>query len=333
MKVEHANKIYVYFAVFHDRELFETLYNLIDTADNPKDIIFGIYFLYEQDHVKDVFDQYIKNFDNEFRVRYEKITPENITDVIGLAKGRIKAYSMCQGEEYRLLIDGHMQFTESWDTKLKRKLEIAYERNITKPIICGYAGSYGLDENGRRCDHPNENIRNIRYQYFIDQETQNEYTAVSKFDWHDRLQPHIASAPNPEGDEIIPAVRFSGNFSFCKYNIVEHLPEWVIFEDEEMPWSSNLHAAGFTFVFPLFDEPVVMHLYMGAKEPYDIQQTRDQIEWYYPDYDQLQKMKYDNICNYLDDPDNYDKIRKYEDFARINLIKGKLQEYYVPENF
>ena len=330
MKVAHADKIYVYFAVFHDNQVYETIYNCIDKADNYENLVFGIYHIYANDEMVKLLDDYVDRFDVEFRIWHEKITKENIEEKIGLAKGRINAYSMYQGEEYSMLIDGHMMFTEGWDTKLKRKLAIAYERNVQKPILCGYAGSFALDQNGQRVMHPNETIRNIRYQYFIAHGTENEYTAVSKFDWHDRLQPHIASAPNPEGDEIIPATRFSGNFSFSKYNLVEHLPEWIIFEDEEMPWSINLFAEGFNFVFPLFDEPVVMHLYMGTKEPYDIQQTRDQIEWYYPDYDLLQKMKYNNICNYLADPKNDWKIKKYENYAKIN---DKLIEMYVPNEW
>jgi len=332
VKEDNVDKIYVYFACFNDSEVCPTISNCILSADQPENLVFGIYFQYTKNYMRYAFKDFISQFDNEFRVDYEHITEDNIVDIIGLAKGRIKSYAMCQDEEYKMLIDGHMMFANGWDTKIKEKHKIADDRGITKPIINGYAGLYYFDDEGNRVPHFRKELTNLRYQYFVVDDENDIHQKMMRFNWHDRLPTHVMTDLNPNGDEIVPNVRFSGNFSFSRYNLVEHLPEWVIFEDEEMPWTINLFDAGFNFVFPLFDEPTIMHLYMG-REPFDVQSTRDQIEFLYPDYQALQQQKYDNVSNYLDDPNNYDKIIKYQEYAKVKILSGKTIDRYVPNNF
>jgi len=57
------------------------------------------------------------------------------------------------------------------------------------------------------------------------------------------------------------------------------------------------------------------------------------IEFYIEDIPQFLKQKDDNIERYLDDKANQSKIAKYEKYARVRILNGETQEYYVPKDF
>ena len=252
--------------------------------------------------------------------------------LIGLAKGRKRAYTLRKDENFALLIDGHSKFGWHWDTKLiTRYLEA--ETITRKPILHGYAGYYVLGPNQERLWHKDEHMRQIRYQYYVNYREDDPDQMRAKFKWHDRLPTFVITKENPDTDELIPNVKFSGNFSFTRYDICKHLPDWVLFEDEEIPWSINLFDAGYSFVFPSFKEPIVAHLYMGTAEPYPARESRDNIEYYLTDVPKFLKMKDNNIDNFLDDPNNTEKIKNYEQYARVEILNGTTKEYYVPKTF
>ena len=73
---------------------------------------------------------------------------------------------------------------------------------------------------------------------------------------------------------------------------------------------------------------------MGATEPWETaRETRDNIEFYLEDLPAFLKMKDDNINKFLDDPDNLEKITNYEKYAKVRILNGETEEYYVPKNF
>lgn len=327
------NKIFVYFACFHDNEVIPTIKDAYKTATLPQNIVFGIDFQYIREDIKDDFLDFV-NKNPQFDIRYKltKYTPDNLMSLIGLAKGRKRAYTLRKDENFALLIDGHSKFGWHWDTKLiTRYLEA--ETITRKPILHGYAGYYVLGPNQERLWHKDEHMRQIRYQYYVNYREDDPDQMRAKFKWHDRLPTFVITRENPDTDELIPNVKFSGNFSFTRYDICKHLPDWVLFEDEEIPWSINLFDAGYSFVFPSFKEPILAHLYMGTAEPYPARESRDNIEYYLTDVPKFLKMKDNNIDNFLDDPNNTEKIKNYEQYARVEILNGTTKEYYVPKTF
>ena len=170
-------------------------------------------------------------------------------------------------------------------------IDILKAESLTeKPILHGYAGYYVLEKGTRNRLFLDGHMSTIRYQYYVNYREDDPEQMEAKFKWHDRLPTFVITRENPDTDELIPNVKFSGNFSFTRYDICEHLPDWVLFEDEEIPWSINLFDAGYSFVFPSFREPVIGHLYMGATDPWETaRQTRDNIEFYIEDIPQFFK--------------------------------------------
>jgi hypothetical protein len=327
------NKIFVYFACFHDNEVIPTIKDAYKTATLPQNVVFGIDFQWMDKQIKDDFVDWVER-NPQYNIRY-KLTEYkvgNFWDLIGLAKGRKRAYELKEDEPFALLIDGHSKFGLHWDTKLITKY-LKAEEITDKPILHGYAGYYVLGPNQERLWHRDEYMRQIRYQYYVNYREDDPDQMRAKFKWHDRLPTFVITRENPDTDDLIPNVKFSGNFSFTRYDICKHLPDWVLFEDEEIPWSINLFDAGYSFVFPSFKEPIVAHLYMGTAEPYPARESRDNIEFYLDDLESFLRTKDENINKFLDDPANKSKIERYEKYARVKILNGTTEEYYVPKTF
>lgn len=328
-----SNKIFVYFACFHDSEVIPTIIDAYETATLPQNVVFGIDFQWMDKQIKNDFVDWVER-NPQYNIRY-KLTEYkvgNFWELIGLAKGRKRAYELRENEPFALLIDGHSKFGWHWDTKLIHRY-LKSEEITDKPILHGYAGYYVLGPNQERLWHRDQYMRQIRYQYYVNYREDDPDQMRAKFKWHDRLPTFVITRENPDTDELIPNVKFSGNFSFTRYDICKHLPDWVLFEDEEIPWSINLFDAGYSFVFPSFKEPIVAHLYMGTAEPYPARESRDNIEFYLDDLESFLRTKDENINKFLDDPANKNKIEKYENYARVKILNGTTEEYYVPKTF
>ena len=327
------NKIFVYFACFHDSEVIPTIIDAYKTATLPQNVYFGIDFQYTREDIKDDFVDWVeKNPQYNIKYRLTEYTKDNLMSLIGLAKGRKRAYELREDEPFALLIDGHSKFGWHWDTKLIHRY-IKAESITEKPILHGYAGYYVLEKGTRNRVWLPGHMSTIRYQYYVNYREDDPEQMEAKFKWHDRLPTFVITRENPDTDELIPNVKFSGNFSFTRYDICEHLPDWVLFEDEEIPWSINLFDAGYSFVFPSFKEPIVAHLYMGTAEPYPARESRDNIEFYLDDLESFLRTKDENINRFLDDPTNKNKIEKYEKYARVKILNGTTEEYYVPKTY
>jgi len=328
-------KIYLYFACFHDSEVVPTIIDAYKTATLPHRIHFGIDFQYANDEIVEAFVGFVESHP-EYDISYKltKYTNENFKELIGLAKGRKRASTMRrEDDEYWMLIDGHTKFGYHWDTKLIKLHEEA-EQLCEKPILNGYAGNYVVTEIGRnRIWLPNF-MNTIRYQYYVEKRDEDPEQMVARFSWHDNLPTFSIAHDNPPAPGLYPNVKFSGNFSFCKYNVTDYLPDWVLFEDEEIPWTVELYDAGFSLVFPSLEEPLIGHLYMGGASPWlHARETRDNIEFYVEDLPAFLKTKDDNINNWLNDPANKEKIENFEKYAKVRLLDGEFIEYYIPKDF
>ena len=323
----------MYFACFHDNEVIPTIKDAYKTATLPQNVVFGIDFQWIDKQIKNDFVDWVeRNPQYNIKYRLTEYKVGNFWELIGLAKGRKRAYELREDEPFALLIDGHSKFGWHWDTKLINRY-LKAEEITDKPILHGYAGYYVLGPNQERLWHRDEYMRQIRYQYYVNYREDDPDQMRAKFKWHDRLPTFVITRENPDTDELIPNVKFSGNFSFTRYDICKHLPDWVLFEDEEIPWSINLFDAGYSFVFPSFKEPIVAHLYMGTAEPYPARESRDNIEFYLDDLESFLRTKDENINRFLDDPTNKNKIEKYEKYARVKILNGTTEEYYVPKTY
>lgn len=130
------SKIFVQIASYRDPEVVPTIKDLLENADNPQDLTFGIC---NQFHEEDEWTL------DEWR-EDERFTIQDIpwNESKGLCWARSEIQKMWKGEEWTLQIDSHHRFAEGWDTKL---IEMAEMVEVEKPIITSYAGMYSPKDN------------------------------------------------------------------------------------------------------------------------------------------------------------------------------------------
>ena len=87
------NKIFVYFACFHDSEVIPTIIDAYNTATLPQNVVFGIDFQWMDEKIKNDFVDWVeRNPQYNIKYRLTEYKQGNFWELIGLAKGRKRAY-------------------------------------------------------------------------------------------------------------------------------------------------------------------------------------------------------------------------------------------------
>lgn len=170
-----GEKIFVSIAAFEDKALLKTIKNILENADNPDDIIFGLALNYK------VYPD-LSEFNDTVKVIYDKQF-----DFPGIVKMRNEIRKLITDEVYFLGLDAHTVCKKSWDTKLikdineltidDKKVIISSQINMdwsdltprTKWNMGGsWSNGWGLD--GHPEENPDtlfENITMINDKYFL----------------------------------------------------------------------------------------------------------------------------------------------------------------------
>lgn len=101
--------IFVSIASYRDLELTKTIRSIINNADNPQDLYFGVV---DQDHRNKWADlSFVPN------LKHVKI---HFKDAKGAGYARKLATELYDGQDFFFQTDSHMRFAKGWDTKLKQ---------------------------------------------------------------------------------------------------------------------------------------------------------------------------------------------------------------------
>ena len=125
-------KVYVQFASFLDPQLIPTIHDMLEKADNPEALTFGICWQYGDDEDPNTFDG-IHTF-RVYKAHYSEST--------GLGWARHITNALWAGEEFTLQLDSHHRFALHWDTMLMEDFKQAQEMGFKKPVITTYTPQY-----------------------------------------------------------------------------------------------------------------------------------------------------------------------------------------------
>jgi hypothetical protein len=312
-------KIYVSIPCLHiDEELENTITSCFLNAENPELINIGIAFIgnyefYEKFNSK---FSHSKNIKTKF---YE------LDGNLGVAKGRILAASMYEEEDYYLQVDSHMLFDKYWDYFLIEKMKKAKkEFKKDKIILTAYAGAYKYVDIGNK-NYSVQIIKNqFGYTYWIKNEFFVEERSIPKWshDW--------ANAD----DNFLPMAKISAHMMFADGDLAKnlHIPENLIFWEEEIIQSIELINDGYTLVFPGI-ECFIYHLYHDQITNVKGYRTSNA-----PLYDEaglgwqniVKKIEL-NFLEYL--KNNPEKVKKYEHYIGFDLLKGTTENRNIPKYF
>ncbi len=126
--------IFVSIASFRDTQCIDTLKNLYYNSDNPQNIYCGIF---TQIDIKNE-NEYCFDMDFPYNTNIRRLVIK-YQEAKGPLWARVKIIkNLFQNEKYFFMIDAHTSFKKSWDTNLKKYLNILKEKGVNKPILSGY---------------------------------------------------------------------------------------------------------------------------------------------------------------------------------------------------
>ena len=130
------NTIFVQIASYRDPELNSTLTDLLEKADNPKNLHICIAHQHSTEDEWDIIPIGIKD-----KCKFT-ILDIDYTESEGACWARNKIQQEYQGEKYTLQLDSHHRFIEGWDTECIDMLVKLQEKGYNKPLLTSYIPSY-----------------------------------------------------------------------------------------------------------------------------------------------------------------------------------------------
>jgi len=309
--------IYVSTATLDDSATEDSILNLFKNATYPERIFVGLYCSTES---KSFYKKLVKSFKGKnVKFYYNKLTPKSF-DFYGTGQARIRSMSMYSGQDYVLQCDSHTNFEQGWDeTLINIFKEAKSELKHDKIVLTAYLGLYNYTSNGidiidSRARYPFYSIGffNDNYAKWIDLPLLEE--------------PH--NYPN----KFYPCVKFNGNFAFGDKEFAKNPGTFkdAFFYDEEIVQGINLINSGFYMVYPNMHLPIT-HLYgdhaneFGGKRKYFIEYLSEKDNVF---LHEIAAKRYHSLI------ENKEYVKKYENYARINLRLGLYKDnFYIPKDY
>jgi len=305
-----------------DTETSATVRNAIESAEFPERVFIGVSF-------KDLNKKEYKRV-LALKEKYPNITVEFIKlkkrDVsqYGTGDGRYRAQQLYSGQDYMLQVDSHTYFDKDWDSYLIKSFkEFKQETNIEKIVLTSYVPYYSYMPERRR--HEGESFL-PRYPHLIVDEFFLNY--IPK--WNDNLL--------PEGvylEKFLPCVKFNGAFAFGDKNFINNTGVFkdAIFYDEELIQGINLIGDGFALVFLNVKDFPIAHLYGDDINEFGGERTFFGDLLSPKKHEEVSNKGAYNYLNFILDPKNSEKVKKYEKYAKMDVRRGPLLNNYIPKDF
>jgi hypothetical protein len=251
--VSGDDKIFIQIASYRDPDIFNTVNDCMNQAEDPSKLIFGIFDQYgpENKHL-DLYDR------DNFRVIR---TPFYASSGLGYARNMIQRLYFDGDAEYTMQLDSHMRFSRGWDTKLKNMLHATGSK---KPIVSHYCTPFTFSQKKQEYLQRKELFKMycLRFnpggtisfrQHRVKEEERSEKPLPSMFvsgHFYFTLASHIKEYPyDPSlyfaGDEICLAIRSwtkgwdiftpTENVVFHNYTREERVCHW---SDQKMSYGS-----------------------------------------------------------------------------------------------
>lgn len=310
--------IFVSIAAMDDTELVPTVLNALNSAKYPERIRVGVGIA----ALKDTdYKRLLKLNDSRIRCSFTKIK-KNRFDDLGVGKGRLRAAALYRDEDYFFQVDCHTHFAQDWDEFMVNLYEEAKAAaKSDKVVMTNYIGTYKYHPERR----PIDNMERTAYPYY--QPGNLWVTAIPR--WGD-----YPLGPN-HPDKFYPSVKFNAACAFGDHNFAKNTgynPD-LMFYDEEIVCSVELYNAGFSLVFPNLKWFPITHLNGDDRNSFGGQRL------FVTDYlkpalkREFDVRQIDGYKAYVTNPDNQQKIRKYEKYAKLSLKHGAAKAEYMPKDY
>jgi hypothetical protein len=303
-----------------DQELEHTIHSAINNADDPSRLYFGIAMVGNLDFFEYISERLAK-YSKNIKIKYF-----NIVDNFGVGKGRILANSFYNDQDYVLQIDAHTRLAPGWDTNMINSFKDALKfTNNNKTILTGLPGPYSYINNNDNAAYPINVTNYLGYpiwqqdQYIIE-----KYNIIPKWE-KVAFQDTSSKIINLfEKNGFVPVPKISAAFIFSNSEFIKNqgISEDFLFWEEEILQSIELINSGFTLLYT----PNIQCIYHLYSKNISTKGHRDSFQFLF-DQNIITKSYFietikNNFFRYLNNPDNASRIKRFEEYAKINLLSG-----------
>lgn len=234
------DKIFIQIASYRDSQLIPTIKDILNTAEHPENLTFGICWQHDE-------TENLNEFINDPRF---KIIDVDYKDSKGCCWARNKTQQLYNGEKYTMQIDSHMRFVQNWDSLCIEMIEDLFSRGYKKPMLTGYPPSFIADRDPEsRMSWPIKVI----FKKFYDQGVV-DLDPVKLDGWENLTFPVMAKY-------------FSAGFAFTIGDFCKEVPydPNFFFRGEEISMSIRLYTSGYDFFHP--HRIILWHEYTRSSAP------------------------------------------------------------------
>ncbi len=313
---ENNNTIYISIPCLgYDPELINTIETAYNNAKDPNNINIGISFTGN------------KSFYEEITNKYPKIKTKYYTyeENSGVGNGRISALSMYDNEDYFLQIDSHSNFSLNWDKYLiDRYIEAKSIFNSDKIVFSGVLPNY--EYIGKRI----VSKKQLRYPLYA-----KDNFMSGSIPWTYAEDPYdIGLYDILKETGFLPLIKIAAGFMFGSKYLANNLgiSKEIIFWEEEVLQTINLIDSGFIMVYP-GKESAISHFYI-PKDRQRLSLNKDgDRESVFSIIKNTEQAILKNYYSFILNPKNEGKVKRYEEYANIDLLLGPKDEGYYPDSY
>jgi hypothetical protein len=312
-KKKNSSTIFVQIASYRDPELLPTIRDLLDNADHPENLRFGIAWQHSPYEAFDDISEYLN--DSRFRiidVDYRK------------SQGACWARNLLQkeynGEDYTLQLDSHHRFVKGWDTECINMITQLQKMGHKKPLLTSYIPSYNPNND------PDDRVQvpwKMNFDKFIPEGA--VFFLPASIDNYKEL------------DAPVPARFYSAHFAFTLGEFVKEVPHDpdYYFHGEEI----SIAVRAFTHGYDLFHphKVIAWHEYTrnGRTKQWD-----DHTSWIEKNNkSHLRNRKLFGMDNEVQDIEfgiygfgTERTLRDYEEYAGLLFSRRAVQQYTLDNN-
>ena len=245
-------RIFISIASFMDSQLDNTINDMIQKADHPERLVFGVVNQHTIEEMK------------AFKRRHIRDPLIKVIDVFhkdskGCCWARSKVQTLLTNEELYMQIDAHHRFIDHWDTTCEVMLEQC-KRYSKKPILSTYATICTMEDNQFKITHQDAPFR-MHCERFYD---------FPKIRYVPEVVPNWKTLQEPQ-----PWFTISAHFIFTESQWVREVPydPDLYFDGEEDTLGIRSWTNGWDIFYP--HKVVLYHYYIRAKEPKPFSSDKD----------------------------------------------------------
>ena len=315
-----------------DQELEHTVNSAMNNSEDESRIYFGITIIGN----KEFFDYIVER--TSHHSKNIKIQYFDLEDNFGIGRGRILANTLYNNQDYILQIDAHSRFSLNWDTNLIDSFKKALDfTNNPKTILTGCPGPYSYIKNNDNSAYPVSVGKYMGYPVWQkDQYMLTEYSLIPKWEKVSLFETNNNLVELFEKNGFAPSPKISAAFIFSNSEFIKNqgINQKHLFWEEEILQSIELINSGFTLLHLSTFEPIY-HLY--GKDIVNNKGYRDTFECVFDlnivTKNYFMKTIKNNFSEYLSNPDNKYRIKRFEEYAKINLSSGLIENDPFPDTY